>query len=159
MDKNIIAFAEKYRLRVRRDECGDPIVVGKLGELYQHDDGLVGLVLMSPNGDDPKLDNTLRSRMRKALREGLELVQQGDYESSLLFNPQDHAQAKLAIRLVGVKPKRRARLSPAFIAARDRFKFKPRTVEEGHETAQKPAIQPGTTGEKGQEETTPVYAA
>ncbi len=71
-------FANRHRLRVRRDECGDPIVVGKLGELYQHDNGLVGLALMCPNGDDPKLNRILLSRMRKALQEGLELHQRGD---------------------------------------------------------------------------------
>ena len=106
MHSTIITFAEKNRLRVHRDGCSDVVVVGKLGELYQHDDGMVGLILMSPNGDDPKLDNTLRSRMRKALREGLELVQQGDYESSFLFDPQDRAQAQLAIRLLGIKRRR-----------------------------------------------------
>ena len=159
MDKTIIAFAEKYRLRVRRDECGDPIVVGKVGELYQHDDGLVGLVLMSPNGDNPKLDNTLRSRMRKALREGLELHQRGDYESSFLFDAENKQHTRLAIRLIGCKRKRRANLSHNFLAARKRSQFQRRTVQEGPGTAQKPAIPPGTTRERGQEETTPVYAA
>lgn len=27
-------FAEEYRLRVRRDECGDPIIPGRRGQLY-----------------------------------------------------------------------------------------------------------------------------
>ena len=158
----IITFAEKNRLRLRRDECGDPIVVGKLGQRYQHDDGLVGLALMCPNGDDPRLGNTLRARMRKALREGLELVQQGDYESSLLFNPQDHAQAKLAIRLVGCKRTRRQTgkgrpFTSERVKELARIRFN--HAGEGHGTAQKPAIQPGTTREKGQQETTPVYAA
>ena len=85
----IIALAEKNRLRVRRDGCGDVVVVGKLGQLYQHDDGLVGLLLISPNGDDPKLDCTLRSRKRKALAEGLKLHQEGDYESTFLFDSED----------------------------------------------------------------------
>ena len=140
MDKTIIAFAEKYRLRVRRDECGDPIVVGKLGELYQHDDGLVGLVLMSPNGDDPKLDNTLRARMRKALQAGLELHQRGDYESTFTFNPENTQHAELAIGLVGAKRKRRAKLSPNFLAARERSQFKSRTVQEAPERPQSEPI-------------------
>ena len=145
MDKTIIAFAKKYRLRVRRDECGDPIVVGKLGELYQHDEGLVGLALMSPNGDDPKLDNTLRARMRKALREGLELVQQGDYESSFLFDAENKQHASLAVRLIRCKRKRRAKLSPNFLAARKRSQFQRRTVQEGPERPQTEPI-PGLVG-------------
>ena len=162
MGKSIIAFAEKYRLRVRRDECGDPIVVGKLGELYQHDDGLVGLVLMSPNGDDPKLDNTLRSKMRKALREGLELHQRGDYESSFLFDAENKQHARLAIRLIGCKRKRRQTgkgrpFTSERVKELARIRFN--HAGEGPGTAQKPAIPPGTTRERGQEETTPVYAA
>ena len=133
-------FASQHRLRVRRDECGDPIVVGKLGQLYQHDDGLVGLVLMSPNGDDPKLDNTLRARRRKALQEGSVLVQQGDYESSFLFDAENKQHARLAVRLIRCKRKRRAKLSPNFLAARERFKFKPRTVQEGPERPQSEPI-------------------
>ncbi len=136
----IITFAEKNRLRLRRDECGDPIVVGKLGQLYQHDDGLVGLVLMSPNGDDPGLDNTLRARTRKALREGLELHQRGDYESSFLFDAENKQHARLAIRLIGCKRKRRAKLSHNFLAARKHSQFKPRTVEEGPERPQSEPI-------------------
>lgn len=137
---NIITFAEKNRLRLRRDECGDGVVIGKLGQLYQHDDGLVGLVLMSPNGDDPGLDNTLRARMRKALQAGLELHQRGDYESSFLFDAENQQHARLAIRLIGCKRKRRAKLSHNFLAARKRSQFKSRTVQEGPERPQSEPI-------------------
>ncbi len=104
-------FANRHRLRIKRDEVRTLIIPGRLGHLYEHDGGVLGLMLVSPTGDDPKLDNTLRSRMRKALREGLELHQRGDYESSFLFDPENKQQARLAIRLVGAMRKRRA--SPA----------------------------------------------
>ena len=154
MDKTIIAFAEKYRLRVRRDECGDPIVIGKTGHIYEYGEGLLGVLILPMNGQGRIWANA-RGRLEDA---GCQIWQDGDTEGTALFDPQDHAQAKLAIRLVGAKPKRRAQLSPAFIAARERFKFRRATVEEGHGTAQKPAIPPGTTREKDQEETTLVYA-
>ncbi len=104
-------FANQHRLRVKRDEGRDLIIPARLGHLYKHDGGILGLMLASQNGDDPKLHNTLRSRMRKALQTGLELHQQGDCESSFLFDPENKQQARLAIRLVGAMRKRRA--SPA----------------------------------------------
>ncbi len=124
-------FANRHRLRAKRDEVRALIIPGRLGHLYEHDCGAFGLILMSPNGDDPRLDSTLRSRMRRALREGLELRQQGDFESSFLFDAKNQQHARLAIRLIGCKRKRRAKLSHNFLAARKHSQFKPRTVEEG----------------------------
>ncbi len=145
MHSTIITFAEKNRLRVRRDECGDPIVVGKLGQLYQHDDGLVGLVLMCLNGDDPKLDNTLRARMRKALREGLELHQCGDYESTFVFDCENRAQARLAIRLAGIKrrPHQGGKGKPLTSErARQLARIRLNNAREDHGEAQKNPIEP-----------------
>ena len=105
--ENLAQFAERKRLRIKRNEVGELMIPGRIGHLYEHDCGVFGLMLMSPNGDDPKLDNTLRSKMRKALREGLELHQRGDYESSFLFDAENKQHTHLAIRLIGCKRKRR----------------------------------------------------
>ena len=141
----IIYLASKYRLRVRRDECGDPIVVGKLGQLYQHDDGLIGLLLMCPNGDDPGLDNTVRARMRKALREGLELRQQGDSECSFVFDTENKQHTMLAIQLTGCKRKRRqtGKGRPFTCERVKEFaQIRLNHAGEGHGTAQKHPIEP-----------------
>ena len=100
-------FAERYRLRVKRAEDGEPVIPGKLGHLYSHDParGIFGLVLEAP-ADDSSLDNTLRARKRKAEREGFEVHQEGDFEAVLLFDASDARKARLAIRLVGAKRKR-----------------------------------------------------
>lgn len=139
------SFARTKRLKVKRDESGDVVVVGKLGGLYQHDDGLVGLLLMSPNGDDPGLDNTLRSRMRKALQAGLELHQRGDYESSFLFNPQDRSQAQLVIRLAGIRRRRHqgGKGKPLTSErARSLAQIRHACAREGHGEAQSGPIEP-----------------
>ncbi len=155
-------FANQHRLRTKRDEVKDLIIPGRLGHLYEHEGGVLALMLASPNGDDPRLDSTLRSRMRKALREGLELHQRGDYESTFVFDPENKQHARLAIQLVGARKKRatgrpftseRARM----VGRGTQFSARPRRLE-GHGTAQKPANQPSTTPRKGQEETTLVYA-
>ncbi len=149
---NIQEFSKKMRLRAKRGEDGEAIVAGRRGEIYQYDSSLLALLLM------PRKKFVWVNARRKLEAVGCAILQDGDEEGAATFNPENPVQARLVLRLVGVKPKRRARLSPAFIAARDRFKFKPRTVQEGHGTAQKPAIEPGTTGERGQERITLVYA-
>ena len=133
-------FAQRNRLKLKRDETDDLIIPGRIGHLYEYDGALIGLMLIDPNNGNPRLNNTLRSRTRKALREGLELRQQGDCESSFVFDAENRQHARLAVRLIGCKRKRRAKLSSNFIAARKRSQFKRRTVEEGRETPQKAPI-------------------
>lgn len=147
--ENLAQFAERKRLRIKRDEVGELMIPGRIGHLYEHDCGVFGLMLVSPNGDDPKLDNTLRSRMRKALAEGLKLHQEGDYESTFTFNPDNTQHAQLAIRLVGAKRKRRATGRP-FTSARARVvgkatQFQPSRRVEGPERPQTEPI-PGLVG-------------
>jgi len=149
---NIREFSKKMRLRAKLGEDREVIVAGRRGEIYQHG-SILALLLM------PRKKFVWAHARRKLEAAGCTILQDGDQEGAASFNPENPTQTRLVLRLVGVKPKRRARLSPAFIAARERFKFRRATVEEGHGTAQKPAIPPGTTRERGQEETTPVYAA
>jgi len=101
----IQAFAEAYRLKVRLDGCGDPIIPAKLGHLYAHGAGRFGLMLEAP-AHDTRLDNTLRARKRTALVAGFTLHPEGACESITLFDPGDPRQAALAIRLVRAKRKR-----------------------------------------------------
>jgi hypothetical protein len=110
----ISEYAEKYRLRMKRDRCGDLIVPGKLGHLYEHGSGRFGMVLEA-SADSRRLDNVLRSRKRRALAGGFAIRQEGDSESIVLFDPAEQKQARLALRLVGAKSKRRA--SPAQLAS------------------------------------------
>jgi hypothetical protein len=103
---NIEQFATTMRVKVRRHEDGELIIPGKLGHVYQHDEATFGLVLEAPP-HDTRLDNTLRARRRTALREGFEIHQEGDIEAILLFDSNNAKQARLAVRLVGAKRKRR----------------------------------------------------
>ena len=103
----LVEFAQQYGLRVTRDKCGDAVVRGKLGHLYEHDANRFGMVLeASTNG--PHFDNTLRSRKRRAITSGSILHQEGDFESILLFDPTDERQAELATRLIKAKKIRTA---------------------------------------------------
>jgi len=103
----LAGFAERHSFRVKRDECHDAIVPGKVGHLYQHDASQFGIVLEAP-ADSTRLDNTLRSRKRRAIAAGFLLHKEGDWESILLFDPADVKQARLAIRLIHAKKIRHA---------------------------------------------------
>ncbi len=110
-------FATKYRLRLRRAEDGETIIPAKLGHLYSHDPdrGIFGLVLEAP-ADNSNLDNTLRARKRKAEKEGFQVHQEGDFEAILLFDANDSKKARLAIRLVGARRKRKVQVSAVSLA-------------------------------------------
>jgi hypothetical protein len=103
----LAGFAQQHPFRGKLDACHDAIVPGKLGHLCQHDAARFGIVLEAP-ADSTRLDNTLRSRKRRAIAAGFLLNQDGDFEGILLFDPADTKQARLAIRLVQAKKIRRA---------------------------------------------------
>ncbi len=139
MDKNIIAFAEKYRLRVRRDECGDPIVPGRFGTISEYGEDVFALIFLA-DANDKDRDNILRSRIRRALAAGLQPSQVGDYEAVLLFEGNDQAQVRAAMKLAGIKRRRRATGRP-FTPARAQVvgkatQFQPARRVEGPERPQ-----------------------
>jgi hypothetical protein len=98
-------FASTHNLKIRRDECGDPIVSGKHGHIYEAD-GRLGVCLLDNRPSLPTKARTLLNLRRKALAAGFTPHQLGEAESILLFDPEDKEQASLAIRLVRAKAKR-----------------------------------------------------
>ena len=112
---NIESFAAKYRLKVKRspDDDGLLVINGKYGQVYEHS-GSELAVSFTPGLDknrrgigswSPKKWNNAR---RAALAAGMTVCQDGDSEGSLLFNPDNPEQAKLAIKIAGAKAKRQA---------------------------------------------------
>jgi hypothetical protein len=104
---SMAALAGCYRIRVKRDDFGDPIIRGKLGHLYEDDSGRFGIVLESP-ADNARLDKRLRARRHHAIAAGFILCQEGDFEAILLFDPWDAKQATLAVRMIHAKKIRQA---------------------------------------------------
>lgn len=96
-------FAEKYRLRVTRDDCAEMVVPGKFGEIYRYSDSgdRFGVVVLSGSA------RFWHRRRRDGLTAGMQIVQTGDTEGMLIFNPADSAQAGAAIRMVGAKKRRK----------------------------------------------------
>jgi hypothetical protein len=98
-------FSTKYRVKLRRDECGEVVAKGKIGQIYQHSETRMGLMLM------PGKPFVWSNAKKKLLAAGFEIHQDGDREGSALFSAEDGAQVKLAMKLARVKTRRKA--SPA----------------------------------------------
>lgn len=109
-------FAERYRVKVKQDCCGDPIIPGKKRakdmpdrpeyrcHVYEHGFGQFGLLLLL---ETKRHWNNARRKLESA---GFTISQNADTEGAALFDPANDAQAKLALTLAGVK--RRRSLSP-----------------------------------------------
>ena len=105
MTDNIRSFAQQHRVHVTTDGCGESLIRGRFGRIYEHSDDLFALVFLVP-ASETRFDNTVIHRRRKCVAAGFQLHQSGDIEAVLLFNPVEKTQAKLAITLAGIKRKR-----------------------------------------------------
>lgn len=91
----------KYRLRVSTDK-GDNTesIGGRFGNIYEYDSERLAMMYLSDSVG--KANN----RRRECEESGMEIVQDGDTEFAAASDPGDPKQAKLAIRVAGVKTKR-----------------------------------------------------
>ena len=93
-------FANSHRLRVKRAEDGEPIIPGRLGHLYEHDESMLGLMFVPPR-------RRLWSRARRKLEDaGFIIWQDGDDEGSALFGAANAVQGRLALRVIRARPRR-----------------------------------------------------
>jgi len=95
---------------VKRDDCGDAIILGKNGHIYEYNGTELGVMFMPPRikGEPwgrwcPK---TWGNFKRAAVAAGMTLCQNGDTEGCLSFEPNNKEQAKLAMKIAKVRPKR-----------------------------------------------------
>lgn len=118
-------FAERYRLRLTRDECDDSVIWGKPDRtnIYEYDGSTFGVMFITDSKKPPRTG--LWRRFQSAcLAAGMVPLQVGDAEGSFLFDPQNDAQAKAAIKVTRAKPRkqvspeRREQLIATLAAAR-----------------------------------------
>ena len=99
--------AEAHRLRTRLDpDDGTKIIPGRLGHIYEHDEGVLGVMVM-PNPPRRQYWGCTRVAL---LRAGFSIVQDGDGEGAATFDPDNPDQVRAAIRAAGIK--RRRKISP-----------------------------------------------
>jgi hypothetical protein len=99
---SIESFGEKHRVKVRKDTDGTLIVAGKLGHIYEHSAEKLGVLFMSAE-PRARLWNTVKAKGKAA---GMTVRQNGDAEGTMLFDPANPEQARLAMKLVRVRAKR-----------------------------------------------------
>jgi len=105
--KNLGSFALQYRLKTKLSKDGTKIIQGKFGHIYKHSNGVLGVLVML----DPPRKRYWGCARKTLLTAGFTLVQDGDGEGAAVFDPENPNQARLAIRVAGIKRKRR--LPPA----------------------------------------------
>jgi hypothetical protein len=110
-ERTILAFAERERLKIRRDVDGSLVVIGRFGQLFEYSGGVMGLLIM-PN--PPRL-RYWGSLLRKLKDLGFLIRQDADGEGTATFDANSQKQSSLAIRACGVK--RIQRRSPAQLQA------------------------------------------
>lgn len=121
-------FAEKNRMKVTHDECGDAIIAGRQGQLYPYTESEMGVMFLPPKTKEdscgrwcPKLWGNFK---RAAALIGMALTQDGDSEGCLSFDPQSAEQVKLAVKIAKVRirkklsPERKAALAATLAVAR-----------------------------------------
>ena len=100
-------FAARHRLKVTRDECNDPVIAGRIyqSNIYERD-GRLGVMFVTDGRKS--LRAGLYNRFRAAcLASGMTQVQSGDGEGAFTFDPDDPAQAKVAIKGIRARVKRK----------------------------------------------------
>jgi hypothetical protein len=102
-------FAERYRVRIRRDGCDEITIPGKRfcpdvperveyrSHIYEHGDGRFGVCLLFLT-----LGRWTHAKKR-LLADGFTLGQDGDTEGMLLFDPTNEKQARGAIREASIR--------------------------------------------------------
>ncbi|SRR6266705_2575478 len=102
----LTTFAENNRSKVEKDDCGDAIIPGKYGHIYEYGSGKLGVCIMSNSG------NAYRWNRTRAvfIAAGMEITQNGDHEGCATFDPNNATQAKTA--MLHAKVKTRRQVSP-----------------------------------------------
>ena len=98
----LTSLAERYRLKTHYDDCGEKIISGRYGQIYDFCDGARLGVMYMP--DPPVSPRTWNNRRRSMQAAGFTIKNDGDTEGEALFNPNDPAQVKLAMRVAGIRP-------------------------------------------------------
>jgi hypothetical protein len=126
-------FAERFKVRTRRDECGDTVIPGKQHKFADgqssifagYDSGQLGVALLFGT----KTKWTYARRKLEAA--GFHVRQLGETEGVLTFDSANAQQARLAIKVAGVRTKKNmAPPSAAQLAQRQKFAARRRTTVE-----------------------------
>lgn len=95
-------FAAEHRLKANCDVDETTIVPGKHGQIFDYGDGRIAVMVQ------PGRSSVWPRTRKKLIEAGFEIAQNGDHEGTALFDPANADQARLAIRVAGIKRKRKS---------------------------------------------------
>jgi hypothetical protein len=107
-------YARSHSLKIRKDECGEPVIFGKLWKnqptesrtyghhIFEYGNGRLGLCLMFE--DSPAKWTNRRRALESA---GFEIRNDGYGEGVAVFDSSNKAQARIAIKLAKVRIRRK----------------------------------------------------
>ncbi len=126
----VIEFANAHRLTLKTDRGdGTQVVVGRTGQIYEYSATELAVMFILLDDSQP-CPRRWSNALRKCAAAGMRVLQNGDAEGTLAFDPSNPEQVKLAIAVAGIKRKKklsdqhRAKL----VASGVRFSRKPRRV-------------------------------
>ena len=93
-------FADTYRVRARRDECGELILPGRIGHVYEHGAGRFGVYLSCAT------KRAWSSAKRMLVAAGFTVRQVGEMQGTALFDPANEQQARLAVEIARIRKRR-----------------------------------------------------
>jgi hypothetical protein len=110
-------FAAQHKVKIKRDDCNDPIIPGKVGHIGDGYSG--GLLSVYVDAETPRAWTYAK---RKLVAVGMRIKQNGDADGVVMFDPANLTQVRIALKVAGIKTKRKAAPpSPAQLAARAMF--------------------------------------
>jgi hypothetical protein len=113
-------FADTYRVRARRDECGELILPGRIGHVYEHSAGRFGVYLSCAT------KRAWSSAKRTLTAAGFTIRQNGDMEGTALFDPENEQQARLALEIARIRKRR-----VVTVEQRQRMADRMRSIKKG----------------------------
>jgi len=125
-------FAAKYRLKIAADSCGNPIIrcqLSKDSNISDYSDTELAICWIT-DGKKPARTGLWNRTKAKCLAAGMTLSQEGEAEGIFVFDPADPVQAKLAIKSVKARAKRK--MTPEALTRLAIVGFKgPKHTQEG----------------------------
>jgi len=104
---DLTEFAATYNLKAKRDAGDDTTIIpGRTGHIYEHSEAELAVMYILPNEIEPR-PRAWSAARKRGIAAGMILRQNGDAEGALSFDPTNAEQVKLAIRVAGIKRKRR----------------------------------------------------
>ena len=101
----ITDFASKYKLHVTKDKQDDTLVIpGSIGQIYEYGPLELGVMILPPGDPKPRLYTSIK---KKCLSVGMTLLLDCQAEGTFSFDPEDEAQARMAIKVAQIRPKKR----------------------------------------------------